>query len=196
MSDKKRIVVGISGATGTILGVRLLEVLQNNPQVETHLIMSEWAIRTLIMETSYTPDQVIAMADRHYEFNNLAAPISSGSFIHDGMVIIPCSMNTLAGIASGYHPNLLLRAADVTLKERRPLVLVTRESPLHEIHLENMLKVTRAGAVIFPPVIAQYHRPNTLSEVIDQIVTRVLDQLGIHLDLFRRWGTPSRESSP
>ena len=191
-----RLIVGITGATGSIFGVRLLQALQGTG-VETHLVVSKWGAATLTHETPYTLEQVQQMATVHYSALDQGAAISSGSFLTDGMVIVPSSMRTLAAIAGGNGDHLVHRAADVILKERRKLVLVVRESPLHEIHLENMLKLARMGAVILPPMPAFYNRPQTLHEMVDHIVMRVLDQFDIHLDLTRRWdGAMSGASTP
>jgi 4-hydroxy-3-polyprenylbenzoate decarboxylase len=184
--EPKRLIVGITGATGSILGVRLLQALQGTG-VETHLVISRWGARTLIHETPYTLEQVQRMATHVYSPHDQGAVISSGSFITDGMVIIPCSVRTLAAIAHGQGDNLIHRAADVTLKERRKLVLVVREAPLSEIHLENMLKLARMGVVIAPPVLAFYNHPQTLEDIVEHIVMRVLDQFDLHLDLAMRW---------
>jgi flavin prenyltransferase len=182
-----RLVIGMTGATGAIYGVRLLDVLRDTP-IETHLIVSEWARKTIIAETGRKPDEVLQLADRVYGANNQAARPSSGSFLTAGMIIAPCSMKTLAAIANGYSENLIHRAADVTIKEGRKLLLMVRESPLSPIHLENMLKVARAGVVVMPPVPAFYARPRTLEEMIDHTVGRALDHFGIERNLVRRWG--------
>ncbi len=190
----KRIIVAISGASGTILGVRVLEALRELG-VETHLVLSRWGARTLVHETSRGVKEVEALATVVHARENQGAAISSGSFLTDGMVIAPCSMKTLAGIAHGYGDNLISRAADVVLKERRKLVLMVREAPFHEIHLENMLKLARMGAVILPPVLAFYNHPRSLDEAIDHIVMRALDQFGLQSDLMKRWsGEMSRGS--
>lgn len=186
-----KIVVGMTGASGTIYGIRLLEVLREQP-VETHLVVSDWAVKTIRAETKRTIDSVLELADRTYRNDNLAARISSGSFLTDGMVIAPCSVNTLAAIAHGITQTLIPRAADVTLKEGRKLFLLVRESPLTAIHLENMLRLAKIGAVIAPPVPAFYIRPTTLEEVIDHTVARVLDHFGIQNDLSKRWGTSAQ----
>ncbi|HWP99107.1 MAG TPA: UbiX family flavin prenyltransferase [Vicinamibacterales bacterium] len=184
-SGDHRLIVGITGATGVVYGVRLLERLQATG-IETHLVLSRWAARTLLHETGYTPEAVERLATRSYPPAALGAAIASGSFLTRGMVVVPCSMRTLSAIAHGQSENLIHRAADVTLKERRRLVLVVREAPLSEVHLENMLRLSRMGAVICPPVPAFYHRPRTLDDVIDYTVGRILDQVGVHLDL-PRW---------
>ena len=186
MAEPRRIIVGITGATGTIFGIRLLEMLRES-DVETHLVLSRWAARTLVHETSYTVEQVQALATQVYPIADQGAPISSGSFITSGMIIVPCSMRTLAAIAHGLGDNLIHRAADVILKERRKLVLAVREAPLSEIHLENMLKLARMGVAIVPPVPAFYGRPQTIDDVVNYTVARLLDQLDIHLDVGNRW---------
>src|SRR3989441_10790419 len=185
-SVPRRLIVGITGATGTIFGVRLLQMLQET-DVETHLVMSRWAARTLVEETSYTVEQVEAVATRVYPLGDQGAAISSGSFLTLGRIVVPCSVRTLAAIAHGLGDNLIHRAADVVLKERRRLVLAVREAPLSDIHLENMLKLSRMGVVICPPVPAFYSKPQTIDEVIDHIVMRILDQFDIHLNLMERW---------
>lgn len=181
-----RIIVGMSGATGAIFGIRLLEVLRD-AGVETHLVMSKWAQATIKIETAYTVRAVARLATTVHAPTNLAASISSGSFRTEGMVVAPCSMKTLASIRTGVSSNLLERAADVTLKERRTLVLLPRETPLSDVHLENMLALSRMGVVILPPMPAFYTRPRTLEDIVDQIIGRVLDQLGIDVEIGRRW---------
>jgi 4-hydroxy-3-polyprenylbenzoate decarboxylase len=182
----KRLVVGITGSTGAIFGVRLLEALHDS-EVETHLIISKWGQRTIEHETGYTVDQVRALAKVVYGTGDMSAEVSSGSFHTDGMVVIPCSVRTLGCIANGYGEHLVHRAADVILKERRRLVLVVREVPLSEVHLENMLKLARMNVTILPPMPAFYNHPKTLGDVIDHIVGRVLDQFGIDASLVKRW---------
>jgi len=181
-----RVVVGITGATGTILGVRMLEILKD-AGIETHLVLSKWGVRTLLHETPHTADYVKALATVAYSDSDQGASISSGSFVTDGMIIAPCSVRTLAAIASGHGDNLVHRAADVVLKERRKLVLMVREAPLSDIHLENMLKLSRMGVVITPPVPAFYNNPQNLDDVINHIVMRTLDAFGIHIDVTSRW---------
>ncbi len=194
----KRLIVGISGASGVIYGIRMLEVLRDVPDVETHLIMSPAAGTTIGLETSYTPDQIPELADVAYRFKDIAAAVSSGSFKTWGMIVIPCSMKTLAGIANSFSDNLLLRAADVVLKDRRRLVLVPRETPLHLGHLRLMVQVTEIGAILAPPMPAFYHRPESVDDIINQTVNRLLDLLEIELpeDLFTRWqgGKQSRDT--
>lgn len=181
-----RIVVGISGASGAIYGVRLLEVLKRLG-VETHLVLSETAGETIEFETPYKLAEVQALATRVYPVTDVAAAISSGSFKTDGMVVAPCSIKTLSGVANSYNENLLTRAADVTLKERRKLVLVVRETPLHLGHLRLMTTAAELGAVILPPMPAFYHKPQTIDEIINQTIGKVLDQFGLDAALFKRW---------
>jgi flavin prenyltransferase len=181
-----RLIVGITGATGTIFGVRLLQMLHGSG-VETHLVMSKWGTRTLTHETQFTLKDVQNLATHSYNSGDQGAAISSGSFVTLGMVIAPCSMRTVAAIAHGLGDNLVHRAADVVLKERRKLVLVVRESPFNEIHLENMLKLARMGVVILPPVPAFYNNPQNLDDMINHITMRVIDQFDIHLDVMNRW---------
>ena len=185
----KRLIVGISGASGVIYGIRLLEVLRDVDDVESHLVMSTAAAQTIGLETSYSAAEVEALADVVYRFRDIAAAIASGSYKTEGMVVMPCSMKTLAGIAHSYSDNLLLRAADVALKDRRKLVLVPRETPLHLGHLRLLVQVTEMNAIVAPPLPAFYHRPQTVDDIINQTVNRVLDLFGIELaeDLFQRW---------
>jgi 4-hydroxy-3-polyprenylbenzoate decarboxylase len=191
--SNRRLIVAMTGATGTIFGVRLLQILRGSG-TETHLVMSKWGGRTLVEETSYTIEDVRRLATRTYSVQDQGAPISSGSFLTDGMVIVPCSMRTLSAIAHGLGDNLIHRAADVMLKERRRLVLAVREAPLSEIHLENMLKLTRMGVVMCPPVPAFYHRPQTIDDLVNFTVARLLDQLGIHIDVQERWEGMTRSA--
>jgi len=181
-----RLVVGITGATGALLGVRTLQILKD-AGVETHLVLSKWGARTLLHETPHTIDYVKSLAAATYSDSDQGAAISSGSFITDGMIVAPCSVRTLAAIAHGHGDNLVHRAADVVLKERRKLVLMVREVPLSDIHLENMLKLSRMGVVIAPPVPAFYTSPQTLDDVVNHIVVRALDQFGLHLNNADRW---------
>ncbi|ELZ5058308.1 UbiX family flavin prenyltransferase [Enterobacter hormaechei] len=185
----KRLIVGISGASGAIYGIRLLQVLRDVAGVETHLVMSQAARQTLSLETDLSLRDVQALSDVVHDAREIAASISSGSFKTAGMVILPCSIKTLSGIVNSYTDTLVTRAADVVLKERRPLVLCVRETPLHLGHLRLMTQAAELGAVIMPPVPAFYHRPQTLDDVINQTVNRVLDQFDIDLpeDLFTRW---------
>jgi len=184
--EPTRLIVGITGATGTIFGVRLLQMLHGSG-IETHLVVSKWAARTLTHETPHSLKYVQSLATQNYGIGAQGAAISSGSFVTLGMVIAPCSMRTLAAIAHGLGDNLIHRAADVILKERRKLVLVVRESPLNEIHLENMLKLARMGVVILPPVPAFYNNPQNLDDMINHIAMRVIDQFDIHMDVMNRW---------
>jgi flavin prenyltransferase len=187
-----RLVLGITGATGSVIGVRILRALRDL-EVETHLVISNWGRATLEMETDLRAADVHALADRTYAAGDQYAEISSGSFRTDGMIIAPCSMKTLAAVRAGYGEGLIARAADVTLKERRRLVLVPRELPLSEIHLENMLALARMGAVIAPPVPAFYNRPATVDDIVTHTAARVLDQFGLEVPEARRWaGRPSR----
>lgn len=192
-----RLVVGMTGATGAVFGVRLLEALREIEGVETHLVISKWARTTLKLETGRTATEVARLADHGYGPGEQAAPISSGSFRTDGMIIAPCSMKTVAGIRTGYTEGLIGRAADVVLKERRKLVLVARESPLSDIHLENLLALSRMGAVVMPPVPAFYNHPESVEDVVDHIVTRVLDQFDLPSAGARRWnGLGPKDSGP
>ncbi|MGQ0734138.1 MAG: UbiX family flavin prenyltransferase [Acidobacteriota bacterium] len=183
----QRLIVGITGASGSIFAVRLLERLQASG-VDTHLVVSQWGARTLAHETSFTLQQVQALATQHYAIGDVGSALASGSFVTMGMVIVPCSMRTLGAIAHGTGDNLIHRAADVVLKERRRLVLAAREAPLSEIHLENMLKLARMGVSICPPTPAFYNHPSTIDDVVGYTVTRLLDQCGIHLPSDDRWG--------
>ena len=188
-----RIVLGITGASGAAYGLSILEEL-NGLGVETHLIISRWAKQTIASETSHSHQSVASMSFRCHDMDEMTAGPASGSFIHRGMVIAPCSMKTLAAIAAGYADNLITRAADVTIKERRPLVLLVRETPLSPIHLENMLKLARLGVVIMPPVPALYNRPQTIQDIIRQTTGRVIDSLGIENNIAPRWGDGRRET--
>ncbi len=181
-----RIIIGITGASGAIFGVRTLQALRA-ASVETHLVMSRWAKTTIAHETPYSLSEVEAMASSVHNGDNQAACISSGSFHTDGMIVAPCSMKTLAAIRVGYSDTLVCRAADVILKERRKLVLLARESPLSEIHLENMLALTRMGAIIFPPVPAFYNNPKSIDDLVNYIVGRLLDQFGLQVPDLERW---------
>lgn len=185
----KKLIVGISGASGVVYGIRLLEILRDVPDVETHLVLSTAAATTIGLETAYSAEAVQALADVTYRFKDIAAAVSSGSFKTHGMIVIPCSMKTLAGIANSFSDNLLLRAADVVLKDRRRLVLMVRETPLHLGHLRLMTQVTEMGAIVAPPMPAFYHHPKSLDDIVNQTVNRALDLLDIALpqDLFERW---------
>jgi 4-hydroxy-3-polyprenylbenzoate decarboxylase len=189
MAVTKRLIVGITGASGVIYGIRLLEILQDVPDVETHLVISQAGAQTVGLETKYRANDVMALADVTYRFNDIAAAIASGSFKTAGMVVIPCSMKTLAGIAHSFSDNLLLRAADVVLKDRRRLVIVPRETPLHLGHLRLMTQIVEMGGLLVPPMPAFYHHPETIDDIVNQTVNRILDLLDVVLeeDLFTRW---------
>ncbi|HIF80843.1 MAG TPA: UbiX family flavin prenyltransferase [Gammaproteobacteria bacterium] len=192
---KQRLIVGISGASGAIYGIRLLEILQQLPEIDTHLIISKAAKRTIVLETDYKVDQVEKLAAEVFPDHDIAASVSSGSYKTSGMVVIPCSIKTLSGIANSYADNLLVRAADVVLKEQRKLVLVLRETPLHLGHTQLMTRSIEIGATLLPAMPAFYHRPSTIDDLINQTVNRVLDQFDIELpdDLFERWaGSPKK----
>ena len=182
-----KLIVGITGSTGVIYGVRLLEIL-NKKNIQTHLIITEWAKKCLVMETKFKPEDVVSLATTISDEANMAASVSSGTHKIDGMIVIPCSMKTLSSIANGYDETLVARAAGVTLKESRKLVLVTRETPLTAINLENMLKLARLGVVILPPVPGFYTKPKTIDELVDHTVGKCLDQFDIDHDLYKRWG--------
>ncbi|MFE9328481.1 non-oxidative hydroxyarylic acid decarboxylases subunit B [Nocardia sp. NPDC052278] len=182
-----RIIVGITGASGAPFAVRVLQALREMPQIETHLVMSTWARSNIEMETPYTVREVAALGDVTYKLGEQGAAISSGSFRTAGMIVVPCSMRTLAGIRHGHADNLICRAADVVLKEHRRLVLVPREMPLNEIHLENMLALSRIGTRIVPPMPAFYNRPETIDDIVDHVVTRILDQFDLDAPQARRW---------
>jgi flavin prenyltransferase len=181
-----RIVIGFSGASGIIYGIRLLEIL-HSINIQTYLIISEWAKKNIEIETDKNLEYVKSLSSINYENFKLDASVSSGSFLHDGMVIVPCSMKSLSSIANGYDDTLISRAASVTLKESRKLILVPRETPLSRIHLENMIKLHDAGAIILPAMPGFYHRPSTIDEIVDHLVGKILDQLKIKHDIFTRW---------
>ena len=183
-----KLVIGISGASGVIYGIRMLQALRG-AEVETHLVITRSAVKNLKIETDCDIQLPETLADYVYDVDDIGAAIASGSFKVDGMVVAPCSIKTLSAIANSFNYNLLVRAADVTLKERRRLVLLVRETPLHEGHLELMSRVTRMGAVVMPPVPAFYHKPKTLDDIINQTVGKVLDLFNIDAGLFHRWGT-------
>ena len=185
-SRRPRIIVAMTGATGAIIGIKTLIALRKL-NVETHLIISKWAAETIKWETDYTPAMVKALADYAYNGHDLAAPISSGSYRVDGMLITPCSVKTLATITAGICDDLISRAADVCLKERKRLVLRVRETPLSPIHLQNMVEVTRAGAIVVPPVLGFYTKPESIDEALDQMVGRVLDLFDLDTGDFERW---------
>ena len=191
MEDEKnylRLVVGISGASGVIYGLRTLEIL-HSMKIETHVVLSQWGERNIEIETDKTVEYVRSLSTALYRNDSLAAPISSGSFLHRGMIIVPCSMKTLASIANGYDETLISRAAGVTLKESRLLVVVPRETPLSRIHLQNMLKLAEAGAVILPAMPGFYQKPKSLQDMIDHLVGKIIDQFEIRNNLSRRWGS-------
>jgi flavin prenyltransferase len=192
ISQIPRLIVGISGASGAIYGARLVELLRPLP-VETHLVISRTAEVTLALETEVKPAAVRAMADVAHAIGDMAAPISSGSFRTIGMIVAPCSIRSMAEIASGVTTSLLTRAADVVLKERRPLVLVVRETPLHTGHLRTMTALSEMGAVIAPPVPAFYAKPTTIGDIVDQTLGRLLDLFGLETGTVKRWGEPGRE---
>jgi len=189
----KRIVVGISGASGVIYGARLLEVLKDT-DYETHLIISESGKLNFEIETQYKAAEIEALADRVYDHKNMAAALASGSFITAGMVVVPCTIKTLSGIANSYNENLIVRAADVALKEKRKLVLVVRETPLHKGHLRLMTMAADMGAHILPPVPSFYHQPKSIEDIIDQTIGKIFDYIGIQHDLFNRWGENSQKT--
>jgi 4-hydroxy-3-polyprenylbenzoate decarboxylase len=191
----KRIVIGISGASGVTYGVRMLNVLRET-DFETHLIISNAGRLNIEIETSYKPADVEAMADFVYDHKDMAASLASGSFLTEGMVVVPCTIKSLSGIANSYNENLLVRTADVTLKEKRKLVLVVRETPLHVGHLRLMTQAAEMGAHILPPVPSFYHQPETIEDIIDQTIGKVFDYMGIEHDLFRRWGENKRIEKP
>ena len=185
---KKRLVVGMSGASGAILGIELLKFLKENTEWEAHLVISRGAEETILQETTYKVKELGALADKVYSIKDIGASIASGTFKTEGMIILPCSMKTLAGIASGYSDNLLLRAADVTIKEKRKLILAVRETPLSTIHLRNMLTLSELGAYIIPPMVTYYNKPESIEDMNHHIVAKILDKFGIEVDGFKRWG--------
>jgi flavin prenyltransferase len=182
----KRIIVGITGATGVIYGIRLLEVLKE-AGTETHLILSDAAKKNILLETSFSAEKVEKLAYKVHDIKNMASSVSSGSFKTDGMVIVPCTIKTLSGVANSYDDNLIVRAADVVVKERRRLILVVRETPLHKGHLELMSKVAEIGGVILPPVPAFYHSPKTIDDIINHTIGKILDLMDIDHSLYKRW---------
>lgn len=190
MSAVQRVVIGITGATGAVIGVRLLERLAEREDVETHLIMSAWGRRTLEYETGLDARKVEGLADHYHKPNDMWSPLASGSFVTSAMIVAPCSMRTLAAIATGVSDGLLARVADVTLKERRRLVVVPRETPLSELHLRNMARLARMGASLVPPMMTFYNRPETIEDMLAHLVQRVLDQVGIVGSDAPRWDGP------
>lgn len=187
MADAKRIIIGISGASGPIYGIRILELLRTNQNVETHLILSPSAAQTISAETDYTLEEVRDLANIVHSFKDIGASISSGSYKTEGMIIAPCSIKSLAGVVNCFSDNLISRAADVCLKERRKVGLLVRETPLHQGHLELMVKAVQFGCIIMPPVPAFYHRPTCIDDLINQTVGRALDQFGIETSIVHRW---------
>lgn len=187
LEDKIRLVIGITGASSVIYGIRILEVLQAFERVETHLILSPHAEKIIALETRYSLDDVTKLADYCHDFYDLAAPVSSGSFITSGMIVIPCSIKTLSGIVNSYNENLIIRAADVTLKERRRLVVVPRETPLHLGHLELMTRLTQYGGIILPPFPAFYAKPKNIQDIVDHTVGKILDLFDLKHNIFERW---------
>ena len=183
-----KLIIAITGSTGVIYGIRMLEVLKKL-KIETHLIMSEWGEKCISMETKYTSDYAKSLATTTSDEQNMASSISSGTHRIDGMIVAPCSMKTLSAIANGYDNTLIARAAGVTIKESRKLILMTRETPLSAIHLENMLKLSRLGIIILPPVTEFYTKPKSIDDIINHIVGKCLDQFDIEHDLYTRWGT-------
>ena len=183
-----KLIIGITGSTGVIYGIRMLEVLKKL-NVETHLVMSEWAEKCIGMETEYTSEYVKSLAVTTSDEKNMASSVSSGTHKIDGMIIAPCSMKTLSAVANGYDDTLVARAAGVTIKESRKLILMVRETPLSAIHLENMLKLSRIGVVILPPVTEFYTKPKTIDDIVNHGVGKCLDQFDLEHDLYPRWGT-------
>lgn len=187
MSDKRRIIIGMSGASGVIYGIRALEMLQPITNVETHLVFSPATAQTVAAETDMSLDEIKDLADIVYSYKDIGAATSSGSFRTDGMLVAPCSIKTLSGIANSYNDNLITRSADVCLKERRPVILLVRETPLHLGHLELMQRAAQYGCSIVPPVPAFYHRPKTIDDIVNQTVGRALDLIGIDTKSVYRW---------
>ncbi|MBF0549630.1 MAG: UbiX family flavin prenyltransferase [Deltaproteobacteria bacterium] len=184
----KRIVVGISGASGVIYGIKMVQYLAERKDYEIHLIISEAGKKNIEIETNYKRSQVKAMVHYAYDNEDVGAAVASGSFLTEGMVVIPCTIKSLSGIANSFNTNLLIRAADVTLKEKRKLVLVVRETPLHKGHLRLMMMAADMGAQIMPPIPAFYHQPKTVDDIIDQTIGKIFDYMGIEHNLFKRWG--------
>jgi flavin prenyltransferase len=188
MAVKKRLIVAITGASGVIYGVRMIQELKKT-NYEIHLILSEYGRRNIEIETGMKPEDIEALADYSHAHGDMEAPLASGSFVTEGMIVIPCTVKTLSGIANCYTDNLIIRAADVSLKEKRKLVLVIRETPLHQGHLRLMKMAAEMGAHIYPPVPSFYHQPKTIDDIIDHTVGKILDYCAIEHDLFKRWGT-------
>ena len=181
-----RLIIGITGASGSIYGIRLLQVLSSQ-KIETHLVISEAGEQNIKYETSWKLEEIKALADCTYDISDIGASIASGSFKRDGMVVMPCSIKTLSGLCYSYASNLILRAGDVTLKERKPLILAVRETPFHKGHLNAMLQLTEMGAIIMPPIPSFYHKPQTIDDIIDHTVSRVLDLLNVEHNIASRW---------
>jgi flavin prenyltransferase len=192
----KRFVIGISGATGAIYGIRLAEVLRKTPDVETHLIITEAGAQTIAEETEWSVKEVTRLAHVNYEISDIGASLSSGSFHHDGMVIAPCSIKTMSMISNSISSNLLIRAADVTLKEKRKLILLVREAPLHLGHLRHMVNLAEMGAIIHPPLPAFYSHPKSVDDIVNHTVGRILDHFGIEHNLFQRWKGLGKQEGP
>lgn len=195
MRHAKRLIIGMSGASGAILGIELLKAMQTFPEWESHLVISEGARRTIAHETSWRVQDVEALATACYPIGDIGANPASGTYKAEGMVIVPCSMKTVAGVATGYSDNLLLRAADVTLKERRKLVLVARESPLSSLHLRNLQSASELGAMILPPVMTFYNHPQSLEDMTLHIVGKILDRFGLEHPRFQRWEQPNSQAT-
>jgi 4-hydroxy-3-polyprenylbenzoate decarboxylase len=195
MPPRRRLIVALSGSTGPHYGVRLLEILRTHAEIETHAIVTAAAAKTIEYEMGRDPAAIAALADALHDERDIASPLASGTFVTDGMIVAPCSIKTLSAIAHSFTDTLVVRAADVCLKERRKLVLVVRETPLHAGHLRLMLRATQNGAVILPPMPAFYHLPKTVEEIVDHTIVKILDQFGIHLDLIRRWRGLSPDDS-
>ena len=187
-SNKKRLVIGMSGASGAILGIEILKILREHSEWETHLVISKGSEETIAEETNYKLEDVMELADKAYSIKDIGASIASGTFKTEGMIIVPCSMKTVAGIACGYSDNLLLRAADVIIKEKRKLVLVARECPLSTIHLRNMLSLSELGVIIMPPMVSYYNKPVDINDLNNHIIGKILDRFGIEVSGFNRWG--------
>ena len=183
-----KIIVGITGASGSIYGIRLLEILHSYKNIETHLVISESAKKNIQLETNWKVEKVEALANHVYDNQDLAAPISSGSFRTEGMIIAPCSVKTLSGLANSFTNNLLIRAGDVTLKEKRKIIILFRETPLHLGHFRLLTQLAEIGAIIMPPVPAFYHHPKTIQDLINHTIGKILDQFGLEHHLFKRWG--------
>ncbi|AZV56705.1 UbiX family flavin prenyltransferase [Clostridium sp. AWRP] len=187
-SNKRRLIIGMSGASGAILGIEILKILREYSEWETHLVISKGSEETIAGETNYKLEDVMDLADKAYSIKDIGASIASGTFKTEGMIIVPCSMKTLAGIACGYSDNLLLRAADVIIKEKRKLVLVARECPLSTIHLRNMLSLSELGVIIMPPMVSYYNKPADINDLNKHIIGKILDRFGIEVSGFNRWG--------